>query len=91
MLAKLATTVKGKKIALYPYFTSITRDKVITDKLEVDVLTTKGCDLTGDRTRDLAHRRPRTNQLEIQVCINESKRWELDTNQISKPPSAEKE
>lgn len=26
MLAKLATTVKGKKIALYPYFTSITRD-----------------------------------------------------------------
>ena len=51
---------------------------VITDKLEVDVLTTKGCDLTGDRTRDLAHRRPRTNQLEIQVCINESNRREPD-------------
>ena len=77
---------------------------VITDKLEVDValilspslhqcsvLTTKGCDLTGDRTPDLAHRRPRTNQLEIQVCINENKCRELDTNQISKPPSAEKE
>ena len=55
------------------------------------VLTKKGCDLTGDRTRDLAHRRPRTNQLEIQVCINENKCRELDTNQISKPPSVEKE